>query len=821
GLVMKYVRSNLDEDSEIGGSSSGIAGSGAGAIGTAGEAFQNVPTVTVPRPRASRLQRLRNYFRQRNYLEKFLFIAVCVLTILVLLLAAFLYRVTCPAPQHSFEVQYRKEVVPGPPAKGRNLSMVCLDPECISLSARILSYMNEAANPCEDFYEFACGSFRKRVAIPPGTQRVTSFSLQAEANEILLRSILESPAPPAAHASPSPRSAFSAELYANAGRLYASCMNVSAREASGVQPVTNMIAPLGPWAAHRPAGGPAFNASAWNLTKGIAEVVQFLLAHTESLPFFTVDVEPDNSNSSRHVLCFGQARTILGVRENYVGNGSATNLAALSEALLSVAQLFNFNLTQSNVTDLIDLEKQIAQISLPESERRDSTKIITSTVRYLMDNVGCVNWLDFLARYASNVSYHITPDTPVNIRDENYLRQLCPLLQRLAADPQKKLTVNNYLLIRSVWIFLSVLNKEAAAIPRKLHHITDGVHGSPNPWALCVRSVSGMFGFGLGKLYVDQHFDDESKLAVNSMINDVKAAFNRSLQEAAWMDATTRRLAMAKLVGIRNLVGYPDYFGNETAMREEFGSFRFASGEYFNNLLKIQRLGHVKSIAKLAEPVKVEFEMTPQSINAYYSPSSNVIAFPAGILQRPFYQAQFPPYISYGAIGAVIGHEVTHGFDDDGKNFDRNGNQRQWWSNRTAQSFKEAAACIAKQYEDFVVDGDVRVPGQLVLGESIADNGGLKSAYRAYKDRANLLPEPLLPNLNERFTKEQLLFIAYSQTWCELETKESVRQSAKVDPHPPGKMRVWGPISNNHDFGGVFKCPAGARMNPVKKCTVW
>uniref|UniRef100_A0A1I8IK96 Neprilysin n=1 Tax=Macrostomum lignano TaxID=282301 RepID=A0A1I8IK96_9PLAT len=882
GLVMKYVRSNLDEDSEIGGSSSGIAGSGAGAIGTAGEAFQNVPTVTVPRPRASRLQRLRNYFRQRNYLEKFLFIAVCVLTILVLLLAAFLYRVTCPAPQHSFEVQYRKEVVPGPPAKGRNLSMVCLDPECISLSARILSYMNEAANPCEDFYEFACGSFRKRVAI-----RRARSGLQAEANEILLRSILGRRAadrnfpkdtnPPM----PEPRTLtvvnhlcqlnFRArprsmgllglrrllELVATGFgsfgtgfghviRLYASCMirDVSAREASGVQPVTNMIGiPAVIWSLgchdiwdHRPlfphcrialprlrtltgrarplGGALRQRGPPVRLLQRRPGKPGFLLAHTESLPFFTVDVEPDNSNSSRHVLCFGQARTILGVRENYVGNGSATNLAALSEALLSVAQLFNFNLTQSNVTDLIDLEKQIAQISLPESERRDSTKIITSTVRYLMDNVGCsslqplfdltysnltqVNWLDFLARYASNVSYHITPDTPVNIRDENYLRQLCPLLQRLAADPQKKLTVNNYLLIRSVWIFLSVLNKEAAAIPRKLHHITDGVHGSPNPWALCVRSVSGMFGFGLGKLYVDQHFDDESKLAVNSMINDVKAAFNRSLQEAAWMDATTRRLAMAKLVGIRNLVGYPDYFGNETAMREEFGSFRFASGEYFNNLLKIQRLGHVKSIAKLAEPVKVEFEMTPQSINAYYSPSSNVIAFPAGILQRPFYQAQFPPYISYGAIGAVIGHEVTHGFDDDGKNFDRNGNQRQWWSNRTAQSFKEAAACIAKQYEDFVVDGDVRVPGQL-----------------AYKDRANLLPEPLLPNLNERFTKEQLLFIAYSQTWCELETKESVRQSAKVDPHPPGKMRVWGPISNNHDFGGVFKCPAGARMNPL------
>uniref|UniRef100_A0A1I8JRG3 Peptidase_M13 domain-containing protein n=1 Tax=Macrostomum lignano TaxID=282301 RepID=A0A1I8JRG3_9PLAT len=625
--------------------------------------------------------------------------------------------------------------------------------------------MNEAANPCEDFYGFACGSFRKRVAIPPGTQRVTSFSLQAEAHEILLPASLESPAPPAAHASPSLRSAFSAELYANAGppvrllheRLGPGGLRSRARDQHD-RPAGSLGCP--------PSGrGPAFNASAWNLTKGIAEVVQFLLAHTRacrSSPLRrSAETWTARTPAGRHVLCFGQARTILGVREKLrwqrLGHQSG---AALSEALLSVAQLFNFNLTQSNVTDLIDLEKQIAQkfdtapatplcrFRCRESERRDSTKIITSTVRYLMDNV---NWLDFLARYASNVSYHITPDTPVNIRDENYLRQLCPLLQRFGGRSAKR---------------------SSAAIPRKLHHITDGVHGSPNR-GLCASAPSAACSASGSASCTSISTSTTSRSwRLNSMIK----------RRAAWMamDATTRRLAMAKLCGIRNLVGYPDYFGNETAMREEFGSFRFASGEYFNNLLKIQRLGHVKSIAKTGRTREGRVRNdAAQSINAYYSPSSN---------------AQFPAaYISYGAIGAVIGHEVTHGFDDDGKNFDRNGNQR---------------AVVEQPHRP--------VPSRKRPPASPSSTRTSWLTATPYKDRANLLPEPLLPNLNERFTKEQLLFIAYSQTWCELETKEVGAPVGEGGPAPAGKMRVCGGLSaTTTTLVASLNAPAGARMNPT------
>jgi endothelin-converting enzyme/putative endopeptidase len=288
-----------------------------------------------------------------------------------------------------------------------------------------------------------------------------------------------------------------------------------------------------------------------------------------------------------------------------------------------------------------------------------------------------------------------------------------------------------------------------------------------------------------------------------------------TLPRLAWMDEPTRSLARRKLERIANKIGYPETWRRYDALTVDRASFlrSAAAGRAF----EVRR-----DLDKIGEPLdRGEWLMSPATVNAYYNPSMNEMAFPAGILQRPFYQPTAPDAVNYGAIGMVVGHELTHGFDDQGRKFDADGNLRDWWSPAIGKEFERRAACVARQYGGYdAVEGssDLKLNGELTLGENIADLGGVKLAYQAYQaSRAAGRPEPPI----EGFTPAQAFFVSYAQSWCSKVRPEAARLRAQTDPHSPARWRVNGPLSNLVEFASAFGCPAAAPMVRAERCDVW
>jgi endothelin-converting enzyme/putative endopeptidase len=275
------------------------------------------------------------------------------------------------------------------------------------------------------------------------------------------------------------------------------------------------------------------------------------------------------------------------------------------------------------------------------------------------------------------------------------------------------------------------------------------------------------------------------------------------------MTPETKTKALAKLSAIANKVGYPDKW-------REYDSMKIDRTSLLANVKEAGRYAARRDWNKIGKPVdRNDWAMTPATVNAYYNPPKNEMVFPAGILQTPFFSPEAPAPSNLGGAGLVMGHELTHGFDDQGRQYDGDGNLREWWTPQVADAYKERAACVANQYDQYIATDDVHLNGKLTLGENIADIGGLKLAFRALRDKGQL------PQGNSKFTPEQQYFLAFGQVWCQNATPETLRLRAVTDPHSPGRWRVNGPISDNEDFGAVFQCKRGTKMNPVQKCVVW
>ncbi|XP_052133454.1 endothelin-converting enzyme homolog [Frankliniella occidentalis] len=304
------------------------------------------------------------------------------------------------------------------------------------------------------------------------------------------------------------------------------------------------------------------------------------------------------------------------------------------------------------------------------------------------------------------------------------------------------------------------------------------------------------------------------------MVDMVRNAFKRNLKRLDWMDEETRVAAMQKADAITKMIGYPDYILVATELDKKYEDLKFKEDEYFNNNVELSRFNLRANLKKLDEPVnKTRWSMTPPTVNAFYTPTKNQIAIPYGILQPPFYDTRTQNALNYGAMGVIMGHELTHAFDDQGREYDATGNLHNWWNNQTIDRFKNRTTCLVNQYSAFNVNKKA-VNGNLTLGENIADNGGLKAAFHAYETWAVQNPgEQSLPGLN--LSQKQLFFVAFAQVWCSASTQEAAKLQLEKDPHAPSKHRVLGPLSNMDEFSKVWQCKPGSAMNPVNKCEVW
>jgi len=349
-----------------------------------------------------------------------------------------------------------------------------------------------------------------------------------------------------------------------------------------------------------------------------------------------------------------------------------------------------------------------------------------------------------------------------------------------------------------------------------------GVLTDRNRWNRCVEWTNKKMGMAVGALFIRDNFNHDSKATALEMIHDIREAFNELLEENDWMDTETRKVAEDKANSMTERIGYPEYITNDTRLEGEYTNLTIDRQQFLENLFSILRFEADRNVAKLRKPVdKDKWATEPAVVNAFYNPNKNDIVFPAGILQPLFYSQHFPKSLNYGGIGVVIGHEITHGFDDKGRQFDKQGNLKQWWNNRTIAEFRTAAQCIVDQYSNYTLDEiNLSIDGRLTQGENIADNGGLKQAFRAYRKWvAEHGEEPDLPGLN--MTHNQLFFLNYAQIWCGSMRPEDALTKIRSSVHSPGPVRVLGPLSNSRDFSEAYACPKESRMNPPKKCSVW
>nr|XP_012224493.1 PREDICTED: membrane metallo-endopeptidase-like 1 isoform X2 [Linepithema humile] len=528
-------------------------------------------------------------------------------------------------------------------------------------------------------------------------------------------------------------------------------------------------------------------------------------------------VGPDDKNSSTNILQLDQMQLALPSRDYYLKKNSEAELKAYHNYMTSVAVLLGANphSAAEEFNRVIVLEKQLANASLPEADRHDTSAIYRKlTLRELQQEVPQLKWLIYLREF---ISAPIDEEEPVVAYAMPYFMQMGGIISRT-----DRRTLHNYIVWRLVMSIMPHMIDEYQQKRIEFRKILLGILSERNRWSQCVEWTNKKLGMAVGALFIRDNFNHESKETALEMIRTIREAFNELLAENRWMDDETRMVAKKKADSMNERIGYPEFLKDPLELSMEYVMLNITENHFLGNILAVLKYDAYHNLQKLRKPVdKNKWSTEPAVVNAFYNPNKNDIVFPAGILQPLFYSQHFPKSLNYGGIGVVIGHEITHGFDDKGRQFDNDGNMMQWWNNATIRAFRERAQCIVDQYSRYKLqEVNLYINGRMTQGENIADNGGLKQSFRAYKKWVSIHgEEPLLPGVN--LTHDQLFFLNYAQIWCGSMRPEDALTKIRSSVHSPGPVRVLGPLSNSEDFAKAFACPLGSPMNPKKKCSVW
>lgn len=528
-------------------------------------------------------------------------------------------------------------------------------------------------------------------------------------------------------------------------------------------------------------------------------------------------VGADDKNSSVNVIQLDQMPLGLPSREYFLKDSSERERKAYLKLMVEVAILFGADreIAEIDMVDVLDLETKIANATAPEADRHDTGAMYNKmSLAELSERVPEFDWVYYLNIFMPT---KVDDEEEVVVYAISYLQELGQILSQA-----NRRVVHNYAIWRFVDSMLPLMNGEYSQRKTEFKKVLYGISAESERWSNCVTLVNKKMGMAVGTLFIRENFDPKSKEIAQEMILNIREAFNELLEENTWMDEETRQVAKEKANAMNERIGYPELLKNPFELSKEYEELTIHDDLFLVNVLNVLEFEALKNLKRLRQPVnKNKWTTFPAVVNAFYNPNKNDIVFPAGILQPLFYSHYFPKSLNYGGIGVVIGHEMTHGFDDKGRQFDKDGNLKQWWNEATVRRFRERAQCIIDQYSSYVLE-DIRhnINGKMTQGENIADNGGLKQAYRAYKKWVKRHgQEPLLPGLN--LTHDQLFFLNYAQIWCGSMRPEDALSKVRSSVHSPGPIRVLGPLSNSYDFARIYNCPVGSRMNPNKKCSVW
>uniref|UniRef100_A0A672MBJ6 endothelin-converting enzyme 1 n=1 Tax=Sinocyclocheilus grahami TaxID=75366 RepID=A0A672MBJ6_SINGR len=656
-----------------------------------------------------------------------------------------------------------------------------------------LRTLDRSTDPCQDFYQYACGGWVRKNPLPDGRSRWSTFNSIWDQNQAVLKHLLEN-------------GTFnsSSEAERKTQSYYLSCLNEQRIEELGAQPLIDLIAKIG----------------GWNITESwdkdnFLDVLKIVSGPYRAQPFFTVGVSVDPKNSNSNVIQVDQSGLFLPSRDYYLNKTNEKVLKAYLDYMVELGLLLggDKNSTRVQMQQILDFETALANITVPQDERRDEEKIYHKiTIADLQVLAPAVEWLDYLNFVLSPLELNETE--PVVVYAKEYLQQVSDLINKTDHS-----LLNNYMIWNLVQKGASSLDQRFENAQDKLLESLYGTKKSCTPrWQTCIGNADDTLGFALGALFVKATFDKQSKEIAEGMIDEIRTAFKDALDDLNWMDEQTRQAAKDKADAIYDMIGFPDFILDSKELDDVYDGV--TEDNFFQNMINFYNFSARVMADQLRKPPnRDQWSMTPPTVNAYYMPTKNGIVFPAGILQAPFYTQDHPKALNFGGIGVVMGHELTHAFDDQGREYDKDGNLRPWWQNSSVDAFKNRTECMIDQYTQYTINGE-HINGKQTLGENIADNGGLKAAYHAYRSWVQKNgEEKRLPAVN--LTNDQLFFVGFAQVWCSVRTPESAHEGLMTDPHSPPKYRVIGTLSNSPDFTEHFQCPLGSPMNSGHRCVVW
>jgi putative endopeptidase len=645
--------------------------------------------------------------------------------------------------------------------------------------------MDKSVDPCSDFYNYACGGWQKKNPIPPDQTSWNAYTKLQDETWVVLRDILESAAAPSSNGNAARQ---------KIGNYYAACMDDQAVEKAGIAPLNpqlDKIAKLG---------------SKAGLADAAAAIVPEVGFFGRRNVLFAFRSDQDFKDSTQVIAEADQGGLGLPDRDYYVKE-DAKSVELRKSYAAHVQKMFELlgdapSLAAAEAQTVLRIEMALARGSMTRVERRDPKKLYHKvTPPELQAITPSFRWKEYFAKVG------LPSVGALNVATPEFFKTLEQEIEKEDLTAWKTYLRWHVVHMNAPYLSSKFVNADFDFYDKTLR----GAEEIEPRWKRCVNYADNYLGEALGQAYVDSNFSPEAKQRALKIVKEIEESMQRDIEALPWMTPVTKQRALEKLQAVANKIGYPDKW-------RDYSALEIDRNDELGNVLRARAFEFRRQLAKIGKPVdRGEWQMTPPTVNAYYDPQTNDINFPAGVLQPPLFDAHSDDAPNYGNTGGTIGHELTHGFDDEGRQFDAQGNLRDWWAAEDGKQFEQRVACISDQYSQYVIVDDIKINGKLTLGEDVADLGGLILAYMAWQDQnKGKKLEPI-----EGFTPEQRFFIGYAQSWCNNERDENKRLRATVDPHSPEKYRANGVVSNMPEFQQAFQCKSGSAMVRENRCRVW